>query len=371
MNNIYNILVVNPGSTSTKVAFYKNEECIFDTDVFHDSSILKNFPSINDQINYRMEVVYKYLKDNNVENIDIVVSRGGSCVPIESGIYRVNEKMIKDTHDNKGKLYHSSMLGVQMGELLQKEYNCPLITMDPTVVDEFQDVARITGIKGIYRRSILHALNLRANAKKYAEENNLELEKLNLIVAHIDGGITITAMQKGKMIDCNDGGGGDGPFTPTRMGSMAVTDVINHLYSMDINELKSLTSQTGGLSSHFGTSNSDMIHKKVEEGNKYASLVWQAMIYQISKTIGAMATVLHGQVDGIILTGGLMRFKDIEEGIQNSCGWIAPITTYPGEEEMKTLAKAGLGVLKGIVTPKEYTGEAIFNAEDFEKSLDD
>lgn len=365
MEKIYNILVVNPGSTSTKVAFYRNEECIFDTDVFHDSSILKTFPTINDQIDYRMEVVYKYLNDNDVNELDIVVARGGSSESLESGVYNVNEKMIQDTHDNKGNLYHSSMLGVQMGKILKDKYNCPLITMDPTVVDEFEDVARITGIKGIYRRSILHALNLRANAIKYAAEHNTTIEDLNLIVAHIDGGITITAMKHGKMIDSNDGGGGDGPFTPTRMGSMAVTDVINYLVDLDKKELRSIVSQTGGLSSHFGTSNSDKIHALVDSGDEYACLIWKAMIYQICKSIGAMATVLHGKVDAIILTGGLMRFDDIKEGISESCGWIAPISIYPGEEEMKTLAKAGLDVLTNKITPKEYTGIPVFDPNKF------
>ena len=367
MNKVYNILVVNPGSTSTKVAFYKNDECIFDNDVFHDSSILKTFPTINDQIDYRMDVIYKYLKENNVDNLDIVVARGGSSASLESGVYKVNDKMIQDTHDNKGKLYHSSMLGVQMGKRLTDEYNCPLITMDPTVVDEFEDVARITGVKGVYRRSILHALNLRANARKYAEDNNLNLDDLNLIVAHIDGGITITAMKQNRMIDCNDGGGGDGPFTPTRMGTMAVTDVINSLFHLDKRELKSLISQTGGLSSHFGTSNSDTIHKMVEDGDEYATLVWQAMIYQVAKTIGSMAAVLDGKVDQIILTGGLMRFDDIKKGIEESCGWIAPITVYPGELEMKTLARAGYEYLTNKIEAKEYTGIPVFDPKRFEK----
>ena len=367
MEKTYNILVVNPGSTSTKVALYENNNCIFDTDVFHDSSLLKTFPTINDQIDYRMEVVYKYLKENEITDIDIVVARGGSSASLESGVYLVNDKMIKDTHDNVGMLYHSSMLGVQMGKRLSDEYHCPLITMDPTVVDEFEDVARITGIKGIYRRSILHALNLRANARKYAEENNLNLDELNLIVAHIDGGITVTAMKNNRMIDCNDGGGGDGPFTPTRMGTMAVTDVINNLIDLDIKELKSLISQTGGLSSHFGTSNSDKIHKMIEDGDEYASLVWNAMIYQICKQIGAMATVLHGKVDAIVLTGGLMRFDDIKEGIKESCGWIAPIVIYPGEEEMKTLARAGYEYLTDKITPKEYTGIPVFDPNKFNK----
>ncbi len=363
---MFHILVVNPGSTSTKVAYYEDNRCVFDTDVFHDSSILKTFPTINDQLEYRLEVVYDFLNKQNITpTFDAIVARGGSCVPLRSGIYEVNEKMIEDTKNNCGHLYHSSMLGVQMGKALQDKYSGILLTINPTVVDELQDVARITGLKGVYRRAISHALNIHAIAKEYSSERNKKVEDLKMIVGHIDGGITIGAMEHGKLIDCNDGGGGEGPFTPTRMGSLAMTDAIDILKEKSEDELHLLTSTTGGLSSHFGTSNSDAIHQLVEEKDPYACLIWQAMIYQINKQIGAMATVLHGEVDAIVLSGGLLRFEDIVEGIKHSCTFIAPIVIYPKEREMKTMAEAGLAVLEGKEKANIYTGEPVFTGFDF------
>ncbi|MBR2067690.1 MAG: butyrate kinase, partial [Solobacterium sp.] len=303
------IFVINPGSTSTKVALFMDDECLFETDVFHDSSRLKEFKTINDQLEYRLAVVYDFMEKNQIdlENVDAIVARGGGCYPLEGGCYEVDERMIEDVKENKGNLYHSSMLGVQMGKSIHEKYGGLFLTVDPPVVDEYQKVARITGVKGIYRRAICHALNLKAAAYAHAKVSGKPYESCNMIVCHIDGGITITAHEKGKMIDGNDGGGGDGPFTPTRMGSLAITDVSTYLWDKPKEEIKSLCSQTGGLSSHFGTSNSDTIHALVEEGDTYASLIWEAMIYQVCKAIGSMATVLKGKVDAIVLTGGLMR----------------------------------------------------------------
>lgn len=230
---------------------------------------------------------------------------------------------------------------------------------DPTVVDEYCDLARITGIEGIYRKSISHALNLKVVARKYASSIKRKYEDLNLIVAHIDGGITITAHDHGKMIDGNDGGGGDGPFTPTRIGSMAVTDVIEYLWDKPKQEVLNLCSCTGGLSNYFGTSNADTIHAQLGNDAK-AMRIWQAMIYQICKSIGSMSCVLKGRVDGIVLTGGLMRFDDVYQMIDSHCGWIAPITVYPGEYEQEALALNALAILKGEVDAKHYKGKPIW-----------
>ena len=188
---------------------------------------------------------------------------------------------------------------------------------------------------------------------------------MNLIVCHIDGGITITAHQHGRMIDANDGSGGDGPMTPTRMGTMAVTDVLTKLYDRPKEEIRSLCLATGGLSSWFGTSNSDTIHEMVEAGDPKAKLIWNAMIYQITKWIGSMACVLHGEVDGIVLTGGLMRFQDVLDGITEACGWIAPIASYPGELEHEAMRAAALRVLRGDEQAKIYPGKPRFEGFDF------
>lgn len=213
----YKILVINPGSTSTKLSLFINEKNIITSDVFHDSSILRSFKTINDQLPYRLKVIDKFIQENEIDlsDLDAIASRGGPCYSLTSGTYEVDDQLIEDTRSSKGGLYHSSMLGVQMAKKIQEKYGGKIFMSDPTVVDEYGDLARITGIDGIYRKAICHALNLKAVARKYANEIKQPYEKLNLIVCHIDGGITITAHEHGRMIDGNDGGGGDGPFTPT------------------------------------------------------------------------------------------------------------------------------------------------------------
>lgn len=365
MNNnskIYRILIINPGSTSTKLSLFENENNLFTTDVFHDSSVLRRFPTINDQLDYRMDVVRNFLKQNAIDltGIDAIVGRGGGCYSVTSGIYRIDDRLIQDTREAKGGLYHASMLGVQMANELHRQYGGAMFMMDPPVVDELCDLARITGVKGIYRRTASHALNLKETARRHAASLGKHYEDCNFIVCHIDGGITITAHQKGRMIDANDGGGGEGPFTPTRMGSMAITDLLHYCSDKSPEEMQSLCSQTGGLSSHFGTSNSDTIHRMVEQGNPQAVRIWNAMIYQVIKWIGSMSTVLKGQVDGILLTGGLLRFDDVIVQIRESCEWIAPVSVYPGEFEQEAMAAGALRVLRGEETAKVYPGKPVW-----------
>lgn len=358
----FKILVINPGSTSTKLSLFINDKNIFTEDVFHDSSILKTFKTINDQIDYRMDVIYEFINKHNINlnDLDAIASRGGPSFSVTSGTYIVDEKLINDTKEFKGGLYHSSMLGVQMAKKVQEKFGGLIFMSDPTVVDEYCDLARVTGIDGIYRKAICHALNLKVVARKYAKSINKNYEDLNLIVCHIDGGITITAHNHGKMIDGNDGGGGDGPFTPTRMGSMAVTDVVRYLWDKSKDEMLNLCSCTGGLSNYFGTSNSDEIHKLVGVDSK-VTRVWNAMIYQIAKSIGSMSAVLKGKVDGIVLTGGLMRFDDVCNQISDYCGWIAPIKVYPGEYEQEALALNALRVLRKEEEAKTYTGKPVWD----------
>ena len=237
--------------------------------------------------------------------------------------------------------------------------------MDPPIVDELCDAARITGLKGVYRRAVSHALNLKATARHHAKLMGKRYDECNFIVCHIDGGISITAHDHGKMIDGNDAGGGEGPFTPTRMGSLAITDGRRVLKDLSDETIRDLCSQAGGLTNWFGTSNSDAVHKMVEEGDEVAIRVWNAMIYQITKWIGSMACVLHGEVDGIVLTGGLMRFQDVYDGINEACGWIAPIASYPGELEHEAMRAAALRVLRGDEQAKKYPGKPRFDGFDF------
>ena len=364
----YRVFVLNPGSTSTKLEYFENEKSIRKDNIFHDSTVLRNFDTINAQLYYRMEYVRKWLADNDIDltGIDAIVGRGGACYPVPSGTYEVDERLLNDVRSAKGGVYHSSMLGIQMAKELHDEFGGRLLMVDPIVVDELQDVARITGVKGLYRTSATHALNLKATAREHAKRTGVKYKDMNYIVCHIDGGITVTAHQKGRMIDANDGSGGDGPFTPTRMGTMAVTDVIKFLFDKPIDEVRKLCQSTGGLSSWFGTSNSDTIHELVEKGDPKATLIWNALIYQITKLIGSMACVLHGQVDAIILTGGLMRFDDVLEGIKEACGWIAPVSSYPGELEHEAMRDGALRVLRGEEEALIYPGKPVFSGFDFD-----
>ncbi len=369
MNTIYKILLINPGSTSTKVAYYENEKCIFSRSVFHDSSKLLEFKTINDQLSYRMHVLRTFLKENHVDcnELDAVVGRGGGCYACASGTYEIDKKLVEDTRNVKGHLYHSSMLGVQMAYEIASRYDCKAYMIDPPVVDELCDEARITGLKNTYRRAIAHVLNVKEAGRVYAKEVGKSYEDLNLIIAHIDGGISITAHQKGRMIDGNDAGGGEGPFTPTRMGSMAITDVLNYLKDKSEKEIRDLCSQAGGLSSWFGTSDGAKIYyEMVRKGDANATRVWNAMLYQCAKWICMMTAPLEGNVDGIVLTGGLLRIPGVIDYIKQKCEWIAPITAYPGEFESEAMVNAALRMLRKQEEPLKYTGEPVWNG--FEES---
>ncbi len=362
-DKVYRVMVINPGSTSTKVALFENETCIFSRSVFHDSSLLLKMGSINDQLDYRMQVTSDFLKDAGVDlhTIDAVVGRGGPCYACESGCYEINEQLVEDTRNCKGHLYHSSMLGVQMAMEYHKAYGMPALMVDPPVVDELCDEARISGVKGIYRRATNHVLNLKATARRYAQDVNRPYEELRLIVAHIDGGISVTCHKDGRIIDSNDAGGGEGPFSPTRMGSMSVTDVLDYLFDKDPSEVRRLCSQGGGLSSHFGTSDSMKIYERVKAGDPEATRVWTAMLYQCAKWICMMAAPLEGKVDQIVLTGGLLRIEGIVDYMKSHTEWIAPITAYPGEFEHESMVEHALKVLRGEMTPKIYPGKPVWN----------
>ena len=366
---VFKIFIINPGSTSTKLSLFEDENCLFTEETFHDSPELLKFPSINAQLDFRMEVAERFFREKglSVEDLDAVVGRGGGCCSVEGGVYAIDELLVRDTRESRSGLYHASMLGVQMASRLAKGTGIPMFMMDPPVVDEFCDFARVTGVQGVYRKSTCHALNLKAVARKHAAVLGKDYKDCNLIVSHIDGGITVTAHRKGRMIDGNNGGGGDGPFTPTRMGSMAVTDLLTEFDGVTKEQLRVLCSQGGGLSSYFGTSNSDTVHALVEQGDSKAVRVWNAMLYQTAKLIGSMAAVLEGKVDAIVLTGGLLRFPDVEESIRRYCGWIAPVAAYPGEYEQEAMALGALRVLRGEEPAKTYTGRPVWDGFPDEK----
>ncbi|MBP3873391.1 MAG: butyrate kinase [Lachnospiraceae bacterium] len=359
---IYRIFIINPGSTSTKLSLFENHSSIFTTDVFHDSSVLLKFPTINDQLDYRMEVIHRFLEDNSIDlhGIDAVVGRGGGCYAVPGGIYNIDDRLIDDTRNARGGLYHASMLGVQMAVEIHRKYGGICIMMDPPVVDELCDEARVTGLKGVYRRAVSHALNLKATARHHSMLMGKRYEDCNYIVCHIDGGISVTAHDHGRMIDGNDAGGGEGPFTPTRMGSLAVTDGRRVLEKLTDGEIRDLCSQAGGLTSWFGTSSADTVHKMIEDGDPAASRVWDAMIYQVCKWIGMMSTPLKGQVDAILLCGGLLRFHEVGAGIRERCSFIAPVYEYPGEFEQEAMAAGAMRVLTGEEKVRTYPGKPVW-----------
>lgn len=360
---MYKILAINPGSTSTKIALFENDKKLFSTDVEHDSTILSSFKEIKDQFEFRKETIVEALEKNGIsfEEIDAYSGRGGALNSLESGTYHINEIMLQHARQCLT-AKHPAALGCQLADYFARKNNKPSFVVNPPDVDEFSDVARMTGLRGIYRESRIHALNQKEIGIRYADMNNLQYNNLNLIIAHIGGGISVTVHEKGKMIDSNDIINGDGPMAPTRCGSLPVTTVIDMCYSGDFSNKDMLqkATKTGGLVDHLGTADVRKILQMIDEGNQYAELVLSAMIYQIAKSIGACAAVLAGKVDCIIFTGGISKSDYIIKSIEKYVAFIAPVCVMAGEFEMEALAAGALRVLLGKEEPKDYSGNPIW-----------
>ena len=366
------LLVINPGSTSTKVSVFEGERNIFTESVFHDAPELLRYRTTNDQLPFRESVVLSLLSKHNIriEDIDVFIGRGGCAYSQEEGVMEIDRSLYEDTRDDKGGSDHPAKLGVMMAYDWALKYGRPAYTINPTNVDELTPLARITGLKGVYRRAQSHVLNQKGIAREHSRRMKIRYEDASYIVCHIDGGITISAHFKGRMIDGTEGAGGDGPFTPTRLGSIPIMETAKYLETHRCEELEAMCSRSGGFVSHFGSSDSDKIHEAVENGDEHASLVWKAMIYQIAKSIGAMATVLKGKVDAILLTGGLVCFSDIVDGIKERAGWIAPIYVYPGEVEQEEMAGEVLKVIRGEKKAGKYTGRPVFSGFPWDENPD-
>lgn len=363
METVYKMLVINPGSTSTKVSYFENERNVYTESIFHDAPELLVYPTVNDQMPLRRAVVERFMAEHSLRmaDMDAFVGRGGSAWPQAAGVMEIDASLVADTAAGVGGSDHPAKLGVMLAYELCREYGGRMYTVNPTNVDELCDYARPTGIAGLYRRAQTHVLNQKGIAAIHARAMGKRYEDCNFIVSHIDGGITVTAHARGKMIDSTEGAGGDGPFTPTRLGSIPVMEVLTYLESgHTTGEVKTMLSRSGGFVSHFGTSNSDTVHALVEQSDPKAVTLWNTMIYQLCKSIGAMAAVLEGRVDGILLTGGLVRFRDIVAGVEQRCGWIAPVTVYPGECEQEAMAESVLAVLRGEQAAHRYTGRPVF-----------
>ena len=361
------LLIINPGSTSTKISIYEDEKKLCEESIFHDAPELMKYKHVNDQMPFRKKVILDFLKLNHMDirDIDVYVGRGGSAMPCKAGVMEINEKLYEDTKNAAGGSEHPAKLGVMLAHELAKENGKRAFTLNPTNVDELIDEARPTGIKGVYRNAQAHVLNQKAVARKFCSEHGLDYGECNLIVCHIDGGITVNAHQNGRMIDGNVGSGGDGAFTPTRIGSVPVLKLLDYIDEHGTKTVRDMCSRSGGLVSYFGTSNFEKVYQLVQKNDPKAVLIYRTMIYQIAKQIGSMAVSLKGKVDGIILTGGLMRYKDIERRIKEYCSWITEIYVYPGELEQEELAMETLKALKKKEPIHIYDGIPPFEGFDY------
>jgi len=351
-----NILVVNPGSTSTKVAIFNQEgKEIFNETISHSTEELSQFKSLLEQCPVRKKIILNTLKKKKIDfnSLRAIIGRGGVLKALEAGTYEVNNKLINDLKNSP--IEHASNLGGIIAHEIAEEIDVPAYIADPVSVDEFTDIARISGLKEIERKSLLHTLNIRANAFRYAKEQGKKFEELNLIVAHLGGGISIAPIKKGKIIDVNNANDG-GPFSPERTGSLPNKALIHLCYSGEYSEkeLYKLITHQGGLVSYLGTNDLREVMKKIDQGDKYAELIFEGMCYQIAKEIGAMAAVLKGKVEAIILTGGIAHSKILVNKIKDYTSWIAPVVVYPGEEEMKALAQAVIRAIDGVEKVKTY-----------------
>jgi butyrate kinase len=345
---MYKILVINPGSTSTKVSVFENENEKISISVDHKNEDLANFNSIFDQLSYRKDLIIEFLNKNSykLEDFDIFIGRGGPISPITSGVYIVDEDLVYELKNNYS-TEHPSLLGGLIVYEFSKITDKKAYIADPVSVDEFEDIARISGFKEIERKSLTHALNIKAIARKSCLTLNKEYENINMIIAHLGGGITISAHKNGKMVDVNNANA-NGPFSPERCGTLPIDQLIELCYSNKYTKKELMTKmlKKGGLFSYLNKTTKDaMIDLK--NGDKYTKLIIDAMIYQIAKEIGAMATVLYGKIDIISITGGVSYNDYIIDNLKERISFICDnILVFPGEGEMESLASSALLVLE-------------------------
>ena len=353
------ILAINPGSTSTKFALFEEENLIFEKTLRHTFEELSGFNKVTDQFHFRKDLIMKELAGQKIDfsAIAAVVGRGGLIKPIESGIYEVNKKMIDDLRTGILGQHASNLGGLIADDIASSLPGAKAYIVDPVVVDELEPVARISGHPAIERVSILHALNQKAVARLYAESVKGRYEDLNLIVVHMGGGISVGAHRKGRIIDVNNALNGDGPFSPERSGGLPSGQLVDLCFSgkYSYQELKSMITGKGGLVAYLGTNNFIEANSMADNGDQKAVLIVEALAYQIAKEIGALAAVLEGKVDAIILTGGLAYQESHVERIKKMVRFIADVVVFPGEDEIKALAFNGLLALDGKIEIKEYS----------------
>ncbi len=358
----YRIFSINPGSTSTKIALFEDEECLYIKTVNHDAAELAAFKDMSEQLPYRRNMILGLLKEEGIslENVDAFVGRGGGLLPMSGGTYGITELVLDHAKNIANGFVHPATLGPQLAYEFAQASGAQAMVVNPPDVDEFNDISRMTGIKGIYRESHLHALNLKETAIRHCKMvEKRPYSECNLVVCHIGGGISVSAHDHGRMIDGTDITNGEGPMTPTRCGEISVSGVLKCLESRgSVKEVRELCSKKGGFIDHLGTADALEVTRRIENGDRYAKMVWDAMIYQIGKAIGAMAVTLCGNVDAVLLGGGLVHSEDLVRRIKEYCSFIAPVYAYPGEFEMEAMAAGALRVLTGEEELQVYKGAA-------------
>lgn len=353
----YKLLIINPGSTSTKIGVYEGEKQILEETLRHSAEEILKYDTIFDQLDFRKEVILKVLKEKGIDinELDAVVGRGGMLKPIEGGTYEVNEAMVEDLKIGvQGP--HASNLGGILSNEIAKEIGKRAFIVDPVVVDEMEDVARLSGVPELPRKSKFHALNQKAVAKRYAKEHNTSYEDVNLIVVHMGGGVSVGAHRKGRVIDVNNALDGDGPFSPERAGGVPSGELLEMCFSGKYSKeevYKKLVGK-GGFVAYANTNDARDLIKLSQEGDEKGSLIFNAFIYQIAKEIGSMAVVLDGEVDAIVLTGGIAYSDYVTNAINKKVKWIAPMVVYGGEDELLALAQGAIRVLDGVEEAKIY-----------------
>ena len=364
MDKKIRVLAINPGSTSTKIALFDNHDVLFSETVIHASDDLKKFSDIQSQLDFRMEMVERAMASRGyaMEDVDVFSARGGGLLSLVSGVYTISDLVIE--HAKKGMAgAHPANLAPQIARKYADRYNKHSVAVNPPSIDEFCDEARITGVKGLYRQSHTHSLNQKEIAIRFCAERGVKYDDVNLIICHLGGGISVTAHEKGKMIDSNDIIKGSGPMTPTRSGDLPYIGVIELAYSGEYTkkELVDRLNKNGGLIDHFGTSSVRDVMRMMDDGDEYAGLVFRAMNYQISKYVGSMAVALRGKVNAIILTGGISNGVRATDMIRQYVDWIAEVVVIPGEFEMEALASAAIRVMRGEEEEKIYTGKPVWS----------
>ena len=352
----YKILAINPGSTSTKISLANDDQPVFVADIAHSQEELRIFKRISDQFHFRKQVVIEELKKRNVPlDFDAVIGRGGLAKPVPSGVFAITEKMIID--QQQAIHQHVCDLGCMIADEIARDIpGCRSFIADPGVVDEMEPEARVSGSPLMPRMCIWHALNQKAIGRRFAKDMGTTYEKLNLIICHLGGGISIAAHDHGRAIDANNALDGEGPFSPERAGTLPAADLIHLCFSGKYTEdqlLKKVSGQAG-LIAHLGTNDLKEIMNWIKAGDKHAEVVVSAMIWHIAKNIAAEGAVLYGKVDAILLTGGMAKCAYIIERLKRRLSYLAPIHVYPGQDEMKALTENALAVLRGERAARDY-----------------